>query len=110
MTLWCIGIFDYVTLSVSPHALDAGLLWASTVALSPLLWWSSRDRNNVLIMTLVEIAQIAMIAVSLIRLFAGESSFWMSFAIFGGIAACLTAIEAFYEEKHMNNPEETPQR
>jgi hypothetical protein len=102
LTFWCIGIFDYVTASIHPLALHAGLLWASTASVSSLLWWSSRDRSNVLVMTLVEIAQVAMIAVSAIRLLSGGLSFWTAFAIFGGIAASLTALQVFYEEKYLN--------
>jgi hypothetical protein len=102
ITLWCISIFDYVTHSVSPQAMGAGVLWADTAALGPLLWWSSRDRNNIFIMTMVETAQVAMIVLAAVRLLSGDSSFWLSFTIFGTIMAAVAAGQAVYEEKLLN--------
>jgi hypothetical protein len=101
LTFWCTGIFEYVTHSVEPKALGAGVLWASTTALAPLLWWSSRDRNNIFIMTMVEMAQIATIALSAARLLWGESSFWLSFGVFGVFLASVAGVQAVYEEKFL---------
>jgi hypothetical protein len=53
MTLWCTGIFGYVTASVKPQALFAALLFGSSAAMLPLLIWAQRDRSNSFVMTLV---------------------------------------------------------
>lgn len=108
MTFWCVGVFEYVTHSVQPKALLAGLLWASTAALEPLLWWSSRDRSNIFIMTMVEAAQLAILALAAIRLMTGASSFWLSFAEFGAIMAVVAAGQAIYEDKFMNKTKVEP--
>ena len=105
LTLWCAGLFEYITHSVAPFALYAGLLWACTAAVSPLLWWSSRDRDNLFIMTMVEGAQAAIIVLSIVRLAFGESSFWSSFAVLGGIIGLLTAAQVIYEEKFLKKME-----
>lgn len=102
LAFWCTGIFEYVTHSIAPHATAAGVLWASTAALVPLLWWSRRDAENVFIMMMVEMTQVAMIAVSVLRLFRGESSFWMTFGILAGFLAFVAAMQSVYEKKFMN--------
>lgn len=108
MTLWCTGVFEYVTHSVSPKALLAGLLWASTAALEPLLRWSSGDRNNIFIITMVEAAQLAILALAAVRLMTGASSFWLSFAEFGAIMSAVAVGQAIYEEKFMNKTKVEP--
>ncbi len=105
LTFWCTGIFEYVTYSVLPRAAGAGVLWACTAALTPLLWWSSRDRDNIFIMLMVEGAQLAMIAVVAARLLAGVTSFWTYFAVFGTVMAAIAATQAVYEKNFMNKAE-----
>ena len=102
LTFWCMGIFEYVTHSIMPHAVAPGVLWASTAAMAPLLWWSSRDKNNVFIMTMVEVTQIAMITLAAARLLLGESSFWLSFGIFGAFLACVAGAQTVYEKKSID--------
>lgn len=103
ITTVCVGIFEYVVTAVRPEALYAALLWGSTAAMSPFLLWSSRDRGNVFIMTTVEVAQIAILALCLIRLLGFSLSFWPAFVIFGGILGLATAVQAFFESRQ-NGP------
>ena len=102
LTFWCTGIFNYVTHSVAPQALRDGVLWAGAAALAPLLWWSSRDAGNTFVMMMVEMAQVAMIALSAVRLLVGESSFWTSFCAFGGFLVLVAAGQSLYEKKFMD--------
>lgn len=99
LTLWCVGIFGYVTENVRPDALPAGLLWANAAALAPLLRWACRDRKNIFIMTLVEAAQAVLLVLSAVMLFYGRGSFWTPYVIFFGIMAFVIAVQAFFEEK-----------
>ncbi len=99
LTLWCVGIFEYITARVQPDARWAALLWANTAALAPLLIWSSRDRKNIFIMTLVETAQAALLILSAITVFGLDTPFWLSCGILGVILAVVPAVQAFNEAK-----------
>jgi len=104
VTLLCVYIFAYVLFNVRPEAHRAALLWGSSAALTPLLLWSSRDRNNIFIMTTVELAQAAILALCAVRFAGTVLSFWASFAIFGGIMVAGTVAQAIYEKKQMIKP------
>ncbi len=106
LTAWCAGVFEYVTHSVALRAIGAGLLWSCTTAMAPLLWWSSRDRSNTFVMTMVEVAQCAMIILSIVRLLCGDIPFELSFAVLGGIIGSATAAQAVYEDKFINKNKE----
>jgi len=102
MTLWCVGIFEYATGDIGPEIPLAPLLWAASAAMLPLLMWSSRDRSNILIMAMVEVAQAATLILCTIRFFGVIPHFWLSSAVFGGFLALLTIMQAVNEEKSMN--------
>jgi hypothetical protein len=104
MTLWCAGIFEYVTGSVKPGALFAALLFGGSAAMLPLLLWSHRDRNNTFVMTLVEVAQAGILILSGVRIFGLAPPFWLSFIIFGGIMVFMSVVQAVYERFFMNEP------
>ena len=108
LTFWCTGVFEYVTHSVTSSAMGAGLLWACASALTPLLWWSSRDRANIFIITMVEVTQIAVIVLCATRLLLGQSAYWPSFAICCSIITAAAVAQAIYEEKFMNKTKEVP--
>ena len=108
LTFWCTGIFEYVTHSIAPPAMAAGVLWASTASMAPLLWWSRRDAENIFIMMMVEMTQVAMIAISAFRLFRGETAFWTLFGIFGGFLVFVAAMQSLYEKKFMNKAGAAP--
>jgi hypothetical protein len=108
LTFWCTGIFEYVTHNIARQAIAAGLLWASATALAPLLWWSGRDVNNFFIVMMVEVTQVAMIALSVVRLLAGESPFWLSAGVFGGFLVFVAALQSVYEKKFMDDAEAKP--
>ncbi len=108
LTLWCVSIFEYVTHSVVPQAVHAALLWADSAALVPLLLWTNRDRGNIFIMTMVEVAQLAIVVLSAVRLLDGATSFWPSFSIFGGIMALAAITQAVYEKKFIDKSGELP--
>lgn len=108
LTFWCMGIFEYVMESVSSRALAPGLLWSSSAAIAPLLWWSRRDRNNFFIMMLVETAQLAMIALSVVWLLKGAGSFWLASGILGGILLFVAVLQSVYEKKFMEKPDGAP--
>jgi hypothetical protein len=102
LTFWCMGIFEYVTHNVAPHAVSPGVLWACTAAMMPLLWWSRRDAHNFFIMMMVEAAQLVMIALSAERLLNGERPFWHLLGIFGGLLVLVAAMQSIYEKNFMN--------
>ena len=101
LTFWCTGIFEYVTQNISPRTIMAGVLWAGTAALAPLLWWSRRDAHNFFIMMMVEAVQVAMIALSAFRLLEGECPFWVSFGVLAGFLTLIAAMQFLYEKKFM---------
>ena len=108
LTFWCIGIFEYVTQNVGSRAHEPGVLWASTTALAPLLWWCSRDPNNFFIMLLVEAAQGAVLILAAVLLLKGENSFWLFFSAFGGFLALVATLRSVYEKKYINQVEKRP--
>ncbi|MFH1158125.1 MAG: hypothetical protein V1721_04480 [Pseudomonadota bacterium] len=109
LTLWCVGIFEFVTTRVSPDAARAaGLVWADSVAMLPLLMWINRDRGNIFIMTLVETAQIALLLLSAIRFVGIETSFWSSSAVFGGLLSLVAVLLAARERESLKNPAGDP--
>jgi hypothetical protein len=101
LSVWCAGIFTYVThVVVRPEALLAALLWAGSSSMAPLLMWSSRDRGNVFIMTLVEAAQPGVWILCVARVLLGaEVFFWASYIIFGVLMGGVAAAQRFYEKK-----------
>lgn len=99
-SFWCTGLFEYVMQRVGQSTSGAAaLIWANAAALAPLLLWVSRDRDNIFMVALAELAQLALLALSLWRFFAGPGSFWGSFAVFGGLLALAALIQALYEAK-----------
>jgi hypothetical protein len=109
VTFWYVGVFEYVMQSVVlPQARFAALLWANTAALTPLLMWASRDRNNIFVMTMTEMAQVAALALTLLCLTGVVPAFWTAAAIFGGILALAATLQAVYEEKFMRKSADPP--
>jgi hypothetical protein len=109
MTLWCVGIFGYAMGSAGPEGTQgAMLLWASTAAMLPLFLWSSHDRGNIFIVTMVEMAQVAVLILCAVRLSGVILSFWPSFAVFGGLLALVMVTQAVYEEKFMKKSAAAP--
>lgn len=104
MTLWCVGIFIYVTHSVRPEFTATALLWANVTAMTPLLIWINRDRANIFILFMVETAQAALWVLMLAKIWGDITSFWGSFLIFFGIIAGVAAIQGVYEEKFKQKP------
>ncbi|MBI3440642.1 MAG: hypothetical protein HY052_02370 [Proteobacteria bacterium] len=99
LALFCVIIFQFVTRNVAPAALAPGLLWAATSAMTALLIWASRDRGNVLIVTMVVAAQLAMLVLVLLRFFSGPLPFWMTVALCGGVIALVTTARIRHEKK-----------
>jgi hypothetical protein len=108
MTFWCVGIFGYAAGSAGPGTQAAVLLWASTAAVLPLFLWSSQDRSNIFIITIVEMAQMGILILCAVRAWGVMLSFWPSFALFGGLLALAAFAQAVYEEKFMDKPAEGP--
>ncbi|MCE9507107.1 MAG: hypothetical protein K8R48_02170 [Alphaproteobacteria bacterium] len=104
MTLWCVSIFVYAMGGAGPGTRWAVLLCASAAAVLPLFLWSSHDRGNIFIITMVEMAQAGILLLGAVRLWGIALSFWPSFAVFGGLLALAALIQAVYEEKVMNKP------
>ena len=99
MTFWCAGIFYYVTYAAQTQTLLATVFWGSVVSAMPLLWWSSRDRENLFILTLVETAQLAVIVLALCRYFELVTSFWPMALVVAGIVGGFTGVQALCDQK-----------
>ena len=99
ITMWCINILEFIMARVALDAQEAGMLWANSVAMLPLLMWINQDRENFLLMTLIEAAQIAFLLIFAIKLSGIEISFWTSSAIFGGFLS-FVAILLTTNKKH----------
>ena len=106
LTMWCVSILEYITNRVSPDAQAAGLIWANSVAMLSLLRWINRDRENLLIMTLVESAQIAFLLLFAIKFAGIETSFWISSAIFFGFLSLVAVLLAISEKISVKSSQE----
>lgn len=103
MTLWSSGIFEYVQGATSPSALYPALVWGAAGALTPLLWWASRDRANLFVCEMVEVAQVAVLVLALLRLVGIDMSFGHAFLLVGAIMVFAAGGEALYEKKYMKH-------
>lgn len=99
MTFWCTYIFDLVTHAVVPAAAFAAMLFANAAAVGPLLWWVSKDRENIFIITMVEMTQVGMLALLALRLLQGNTTFWPTFAIFAALLALVAGAQLLYEKR-----------
>ena len=86
LSFWCAGILDLMAGDVAGNAAAPSFLWAATVAMGPLLWWSTRDRDNVMIAAIIEAAQI-------ITLFFAAAAVFEVFRLsFAGMFLCFFAL------------------
>lgn len=100
LALWCAGIFSFVTADVSGAALPPAVLWGACCAMAPLFLWSYRDRSNVFVMFMVEVAQACVLAAAALRL-AGYPSLPFAFAAAGFfvVLALAAALRMMWEER-----------
>lgn len=108
MTFWCAGIFYYVTYAAQTQTLLANVFWGAVVSVMPLLWWSSRDRENLFILTLAEIAQLAVIVLVLCRYFELVTSFWPMALVVASIVGGFTGLQALHENKAPKKTDGSP--
>jgi hypothetical protein len=99
LALWCAGIFDYVMQNVSPRAAEPAVLWADAAAMAPLLWWSSRDTNNIFILLLVQSAQLGVIGLAAVWLWHGPIPFGLMFPGFTVYLAAVATVQGLYEKR-----------
>jgi len=99
LALWCAGIFNYVLQNVSPRAVEPAVLWAGAAAMAPLLWWSSRDTNNLFILLLVQAAQLGVIGLAIVWLLHGALPFGLMFPAIAVFLAAIATVQGLYENR-----------
>lgn len=99
MAVWCAGLFYYATYAAQPQTLPANIFWGVIVSVMPLLWWSSQDRENLFILSLVEIMQVAVLVLAACRYFELVTGFWPMVFLVGVIGSSLLGLQVLYEKK-----------
>lgn len=108
ITMWCVYFFDFVVHAVLlPQAHLPALLWGVTGALGPLLWWVSKDRENIFIITVIEAAQVGLLGLALARLFY-DVTFWPALLGLGVFLALIAAAVGLWEKKQAAAQEAPP--
>ena len=106
LTMWCVSILEFVITRIDVDVMAGGLIWANSIAMLPLLMWIDRDHENILIMTLIETAQIAILLLSAIKFVWVETPFWMVYLVFGGILSIMAVLMAVNDKKSVKNSKE----
>jgi len=103
LAFWCAGVVSYFMMHTVVIAAKPGLLWAAGLAMTPLFWWSIRDRENLFIALLVEVAQIVTLALAGLSFFGGDTvSFWPSALLYTAIMGIFARFVILHEEKSLS--------
>lgn len=98
LAAWCAFVFGRVLQGVAPHAEMAGLVWAASLTIGPLLWWVGKDTNNVFMISMVEVAQLAVLALVVLRVVTEETAFDVFFAVVSAFLLAATLAQLLYDE------------
>lgn len=81
LSLWVTLIFHFAVGVFSKGYVEAGAMWGSAVSMATLFLWVKRDKNNPFIVTVIEVLQLAVIALSFYKIYNPQTGFWAEFLV-----------------------------
>lgn len=99
LSLWVALIFHYAIEYFSKGLVEAGAMWGASMAMATLFLWSGRDRNNPFVATVIEVMQLAVIALAVYKIYNPELSFWSEFGVLFSIMFGCSGFAMLYESR-----------
>ena len=101
ISVWCIFIFWIVVSKISDVNLLISFIWANSAALFPLFLWAKKDKNNIFIISLVELAQVSLLIVSVLNITYKGMTFFDCLFSFLGFMISAVVLQGFFDKKSL---------